>query len=83
MDVKMPKLDQDMESGGVTEWLRAVGDTVEKGEPIVVIETDKVTNEVEAPASGTLAEILVPAGGESAVGEPIGRITTPAGGGGT
>lgn len=80
-DIKMPKMDQEMDSGGVVEWLHAVGDTVERGQPVAVIETEKVTTEVAAPASGVLEAILVEAGGECAVGETMGRIATGDGGG--
>ncbi len=53
----MPKMDMDQESVTINEWLKKEGDTVEKGEPVIVVETDKITSEVEAPASGTLAGI--------------------------
>lgn len=54
----MPKMDMDQESVYINEWLKKEGDTVEKGEPVIIIETDKITSEVEAPASGKLARIL-------------------------
>ena len=54
----MPKMDMDQESVYINEWLKKEGDTIEKGEPVIVIETDKITSEVEAPASGRLAGIL-------------------------
>ena len=50
-----------MESATVVEWLRAPGDRVAKGDPVVVVETDKANAEIEAPADGRL-EISVPAG---------------------
>jgi pyruvate dehydrogenase E2 component (dihydrolipoamide acetyltransferase) len=53
----MPKLEMSQEAATVVEWLKAEGEAVEKGEPLLVIETDKVTVEVEAPASGILAGI--------------------------
>ena len=52
-------------------WLKKVGDTIARGEVIAEIETDKSTVEMEATASGTLAEIVHDAGDEVAVGEPI------------
>jgi pyruvate dehydrogenase E2 component (dihydrolipoamide acetyltransferase) len=55
--VIMPKVDMDQETGTVVEWLKLEGDAVEKGEPILVIETDKVAIDVESPASGILQGI--------------------------
>jgi pyruvate dehydrogenase E2 component (dihydrolipoamide acetyltransferase) len=54
----MPKMDMDQETVVINEWLKKEGDQVEKGEPVIVIETDKITSEVEAPASGRLARVL-------------------------
>ena len=54
----MPKMDMDQESVTINEWLKKEGDPVKKGEPLVVIETDKITSEVEAPATGRLAGII-------------------------
>ncbi|MFX0141598.1 MAG: biotin/lipoyl-containing protein, partial [Candidatus Hodarchaeota archaeon] len=54
----MPKLGMTMEEGTIIQWLKKEGDTVEKGEKILEIETDKVTIEVEAPATGVLRKIL-------------------------
>lgn len=54
----MPKMDMDQETVVINEWLKNEGDQVEKGEPVIVIETDKITSEVEAPASGRLAAVL-------------------------
>ncbi len=51
-----------MTSGKITEWKKQVGDAVEAGEALYTIETDKSNIDVEAPYSGTLKEILVPAG---------------------
>jgi pyruvate dehydrogenase E2 component (dihydrolipoamide acetyltransferase) len=71
IDVTMPNLGYDMEEGKVQNWLKAVGDHVERGEPIAEIETDKTTVEMEAMASGTLLEIVVDAGSDAAVGAVI------------
>jgi pyruvate dehydrogenase E2 component (dihydrolipoamide acetyltransferase) len=60
-----------MEEGKVGGWLKKVGDTIERGDVIAEIETDKSTVEMEATASGTLVEIVHDAGAEVAVGEPI------------
>ena len=58
-DVKLPRLGQGMESGTIVKWLKAEGDTVEKGEPLFEVDTDKATQEVEAEASGVLLQIAV------------------------
>lgn len=60
--VIMPKWGLTMKEGKIARWLKAEGDSVEKGEPLLEVETDKITNAVEAPASGTLFQIIVPAG---------------------
>jgi pyruvate dehydrogenase E2 component (dihydrolipoamide acetyltransferase) len=54
----MPKMDMDQEEVVIDQWLKKEGDTVEKGEPVIIVETDKITSEVEAPASGKLARFL-------------------------
>jgi pyruvate dehydrogenase E2 component (dihydrolipoamide acetyltransferase) len=78
IDVTMPNLGYDMEQGKVQSWLKGVGDRIERGEPIAEIETDKTTVEMEAMASGTLAEIVCEAGAEAAVGAVIARIESDA-----
>jgi pyruvate dehydrogenase E2 component (dihydrolipoamide acetyltransferase) len=55
--VIMPKLEMSQETATVIEWSKKEGDTVEKGEPLLTVETDKVTVEVESPASGVLAGV--------------------------
>src|SRR5919199_403782 len=62
-----------MESGTIVRWLKAEGDTVEKGEPLYELDTEKVTQEVEADAAGTLLKILVREG-EVPVGKPVAVI---------
>jgi pyruvate dehydrogenase E2 component (dihydrolipoamide acetyltransferase) len=74
IEVTMPNLGYDMEAGKVQSWLKAIGDSVERGEPIAEIETDKTTVEMEAMASGTLVEILCEAGTEATVGSAIAII---------
>ena len=58
-EVIMPKLGMTMEEGTIVRWLKAEGDEVEKGDVLFEVQTDKVVMEVESPASGTLARILV------------------------
>ena len=73
----MPKLGMDMEEGAIAKWLKAEGDTVEKGEPIAEIETDKSTVEVEAPTSGTVLKLLIAEGDEVPCGTPAAAIGQP------
>lgn len=70
----MPKLGMDMEEGIVATWLKAEGETVEKGEPIAEIETDKSSVEVESPLSGTVLKIYAPEGEAIPCGQPIAAI---------
>jgi pyruvate dehydrogenase E2 component (dihydrolipoamide acetyltransferase) len=72
-EVKLPRLGQGMESGTIVKWLKSEGEPVEKGEALYELDTDKVTQEVEAEASGVLLKIAVPEG-EVAVGKTIGFI---------
>src|SRR4051794_30077786 len=72
-EVKLPRLGQGMESGTIVKWLKAEGDQVEKGEPLYELDTDKVTQEVEAEASGVLLKITI-AEGEADVGTTIAVI---------
>jgi pyruvate dehydrogenase E2 component (dihydrolipoamide acetyltransferase) len=74
IDVMMPNLGYDMEDGKIQRWLKQVGDSVERGEPIAEIETDKTTVEMESMASGTLAEIVVAEGERAAIGSVIAVI---------
>lgn len=69
----MPKLSDTMEEGTVLRWLKADGDAVAKGEPLVEIETDKATMTVEAPESGAL-RIIAAEGDTLDVGAPIAEI---------
>src|SRR5438067_7120804 len=72
-EVKLPRLGQGMESGTIVKWLKSEGDNVEKGEPLYELDTDKVTQEVEADASGVLLRIAVQEG-EVEVGKTIAVI---------
>ena len=76
-EVLMPKLGLTMTEGTVVNWLKNEGDQVEKGEELVEILTEKITNVVEAPASGILKKILVGPGETAKVSEPIGIIAAP------
>ena len=70
----MPNLGAEATEGRVSSWLKNAGDTVTEGEAIAEIETDKATLDLEAPASGVLREILVPAGADAPVGAVLAII---------
>ncbi|HEU4943214.1 MAG TPA: dihydrolipoamide acetyltransferase family protein [Gaiellaceae bacterium] len=72
-EVKLPRLGQGMESGTVVRWLKQEGERVEKGEPLYELDTEKVTQEVEAEASGVLLKIAVQEG-EVPVGRTVAVI---------
>src|ERR1044072_3960508 len=72
-EIKLPRLGQGMESGTIVRWLKSEGEPVEKGEPLYELDTDKVTQEVEAEAAGVLLKIAV-AEGEVNVGTTIAVI---------
>jgi pyruvate dehydrogenase E2 component (dihydrolipoamide acetyltransferase) len=75
--VTMPILGLTMEEGTITEWLKQVGDTVAKEEPLFVVETDKSAVEVPAPADGVLSQIIVQVGQTAPVRAPIAMIAQP------
>ena len=72
-EVILPRLGQGMEAGTIVRWLVAEGDQVKKGQPLFELDTDKVTQEVEADASGVLLKIVVPEG-EVPVGTAIAYV---------
>lgn len=72
--IGMPNLGHTMEEGTVSEWLKAVGDVVRKGEVIAVVESDKASFDIESPADGTLIAIQAPAGAVVPVGDAIGLV---------
>ncbi len=76
-EVIMPALGMAQEKGTLLNWLKREGETVKKGEPLMEVETDKATVEVEAPASGILAAVTAAAGDEIAVGKKIAVIVAP------
>ncbi len=74
IDVVMPQMGESIAEGTVTRWLKAVGDHVERDEPLLEISTDKVDAEIPAPASGVLREILIQEGATVAVQTVLARI---------
>lgn len=73
IDIIVPD-EQEGTKGVVRAWLKKVGDVVLEHDPLVEIETDKVTQEVSAPAAGVVAEILIEADGDAQPGAVLGRI---------
>src|SRR5216684_6378099 len=76
-NVIMPALELAQETGKLLRWIKAPGETVRKGEPIAEIETDKVTIELEAPASGVLSAVTAQEGDVIPVGHTIAQIAAP------
>lgn len=74
VDVIMPRLGLTMDEGTVMRWLVAQGERVEKGQPILEVETDKVAMEVEAPAAGVMGPLLVAEGETVPVTALLARI---------
>ena len=73
----MPKWGIEMQEGTVTAWHIEPGRRVEKGEPLLDVETEKIVNSVESPASGTLRIVLAGAGDTCKVGELVGVLAEP------
>ena len=73
-EIKVPVLGESISEATVTTWLKSVGDAVAADEPILELETDKVTMEVNAPASGTLTDIVAGSGTDVEVGALLGMI---------
>ncbi len=76
-EIVMPKWGMSMQEGLILQWLKQEGDPVDKGEPLLEVETEKMTSVVEAPASGLLARILYPAGSRVPVAQVIALIAAP------
>ena len=87
VEVVMPQMGESITEGTVSKWLKAVGDKIEKDEPILEISTDKVDAEVPSPAAGTLLEIRHQEGETVEVGTALavigaeGEARAPAGSG--
>jgi len=73
-EIKVPALGESVSEATVAKWMKAVGDPVAADEPLVELETDKVTVEVPAPVAGVLSQIVVEAGSDVAVGALLGTI---------
>lgn len=80
VEIKVPTLGESVTQATVAKWFKKAGDAVELDEPLVEIETDKVTVEVNAPAAGALASIAAPEGSDVQVGALLGVIEAGAAG---
>ena len=83
-DVIMPQMGESIAEGTITTWLKNVGDTVERDEPLFEISTDKVDAEIPSPAAGVLLEIKAEAGATvpindvvAVIGEAVGALFPP------
>ncbi len=74
VEIRVPTLGESVTEATVARWLKKPGEVVARDEPVVELETDKVSLEIPAPAAGRLAEILVEEGADVEVGAVIGRI---------
>ena len=75
--VLVPPLGQTVDTLTLAQWLKQEGDVVRQGEPLYVVETDKASLEIEAPASGILRQVTAKPGDEVAVLSTIAVIATP------
>ncbi len=73
-EILMPQMGESITEGTLTRWLKKVGDTVQRDEPIFEISTDKVDAEIPSPASGTLTEIKVPEGSTVSINSVVAVI---------
>lgn len=74
-DILVPPMGESLTEATVARWLKKKGDVVELDEPLVELETDKVTLEVAAPAAGILSHILAPEGSHVEIGTLLGHVT--------
>ena len=70
-EIAMPALSSTMTEGKISQWLKGVGDKVEAGDMVLVVESDKADMDVESYEEGYIAKILVPEGESAAVGAPV------------
>jgi pyruvate dehydrogenase E2 component (dihydrolipoamide acetyltransferase) len=74
--VHLPPLGQTFEEAKVLEWLLKSGDTVEKGEPVLIVEIDKATLEINSDVNGRITRLLAEPGATVRVGDPVVEIET-------
>ena len=76
-ELKLPQLSESLQEGTISRWYRREGEYVAAFDPLLEVETDKVTTDISAPASGTILKILVPEGTTVKVGTPLVLIGSP------
>src|ERR671935_577662 len=74
VEIQMPEMGESVTEGTVLEWHVSEGDSVEEGQTMVEVSTDKVDAEVPSPASGTVSKIMVQVDEEVDVGKPLAEI---------
>lgn len=74
IEVILPKWGMTMQEGTIASWLVAIGTRVQEGDPLAVVETEKVETELLSPGSGTITEIIVSAGATVDVGVIVAMI---------
>ena len=74
LEIVMPALEMAQETGTLVRWLKAEGEFVRAGEPVMEVETDKIIVEIEAPGSGVLSSISAQPGDRVPVGQVIGLL---------
>ncbi|MEM7159354.1 MAG: 2-oxoglutarate dehydrogenase complex dihydrolipoyllysine-residue succinyltransferase [Myxococcota bacterium] len=77
-EIRVPQMGESVTEGVIAQWLKRKGDTVAADEPVIEVETDKITVEVPAPAAGVLVELSVSEGDTVGVGDILGKIDTSA-----
>ena len=80
VELKVPSVGESITEVQIGDWLKSVGDTVSQDDIVVTLETDKVTVELPAPVSGTIAQILVKKGDTAQVGDVVGYMEAGAAG---
>jgi len=75
-EIKMPELGENVTEGTIVHWSKKAGDSIQAGEVLVEVMTEKVNSEVESPVKGVVREILYPEDSIVKVGEVIARIQT-------
>ena len=79
-EIRVPTLGESISEATVGKWFKARGDAVKADEPLVELETEKVTLEVNSPAAGVLSEIVADSGATVAIGALLGSLSATAAG---
>lgn len=71
LKLKLIRVGMNMSEATIVEWFKQPGEMFQNGDSLYAIETEKVTQDVQATAAGTMVEIIVPAGQDAQVGDPV------------